>query len=646
MQQDDSSSVLVTASLDQAKPTKAEYCLLASAGYFVVVAAIVSLIHSLDLFNICNVTLMLLLGIGWIIGCRKLTELKRFVAEVGRENRRRQDTFQESKQELLERNDLLANVFRNSHFLVGAVEIEGDKVTSLFQNWAAQRFFANLTAADRTDRGERADAIQHWIELYHGSSWIKTPVSFEYECASPDGSRWLAVTISQAGKSEAENRFCYFAEDITEQKKVQKAHNQNQEQLTDILDIQPDAIFSLDANWRVTFMNSQAVSVLGHGREILGRVFWDIFPELAEGEIWQEYFRAMQDRIPVEFDVFQAGDQRLQTRALPCRGGLAIFLRDVTVDRQTMDGYAERERQLRRHLAELERQCHTAPMCLALFDQDLRFMRVNETMAELNGVRIEAALGRRFADVAPYWYDCIAPTLKSALANGQAACADFISAKQKPGEPWHDCHISARPIFDEASSVSGVSLILLDTTVERRAERMLRDSEQRFRQLADGLPDIIWTADSSGNVDYCNARWFAYTSSDANGSPEWSSFIHPSHLEHWQASWAQCMLAGERYETEYQLRRHDGAYRWFLCQAQGIFDSDGQVLKWIGTCTDIHDQKHQTLALEDSNQNLKLLTAAVTPALEQRKGPGVALAGASRELDLLPAKPGALSKSA
>ena len=648
MHQDDSSSLLVTACLDQSRPAKVENFLLPTAGYFVVVAGIVSLIHSLDFFNICNVTLMLLLGTAWVIGCKKLTKLKHFVADITREHQRREAIDKESREILSQRDDRLSSIFRNSQFLVGAVESEGGMVKSLFENSATQQFFANLILAGANEPVERAETIHHWIRRYLENCWIKTPVSFEHEFVTYDGPRWLAVTISQAGQSAADNRFCYFAEEITIQKKAQKAVTQTHEQVTDILDAHPDAIFSLDSGWRLTFMNSQAISVLGHGREILGRVFWDVFPDLAGGEIWNEYSRAMLERVPVEFDVFQAGDERFEVRALPCRGGLAVFLRNVTRERQTIDLHVDREKQLRRHLADLERHCQTAPMCLAVFDSDLRFVRVNETMAELSGVRIDATLGRRLAHVAPYWYDCIAPTLKCALQSGRTAYAQVVNSKRNANEPWHDCGITAHPLYDDADSIVGVSLTLVDITAEQRAERILRESEQRFRQLADSLPDIIWTAEPSGKIDYCNLRWYAYTNCDTDQTAEWSRFIHPTDLEIWQESWAKCMLGGKRYEMAFQLLRHDGMYRWFLCRAQGIVNSEGEVLKWVGTCTDIHEDKHIELALEHSNRDLRQLAAATTQDLKQLNAVNEAgeRLSLSLELGAMPVKAEALSNGA
>ncbi len=624
MHQDDSLSSVATESLGQTGPTKLEKFLLVSPGFFVFVAGIVFLTRSLDPYSICDASLMFLIGIGWVVGCRKIARLEGQIAEAGRENRSLKVLQVQADDTSREIEGRLGGILRHSPFMMGAVELDGDVVTHIYENAATEQFFTKVLAATGNQRVSRAVAsaatIHSWLKRYQESCWIKVPVSFEHEYATEEGARWLTVTVDHTGQSSSgQLRFCYIAEDITDRKKTQKSLAQNQEQLTEILDTNPDAVFFLDGEWRVTFLNSRAIQTLGHGREILGRVFWDIYPELIGSAVWNQYSMAMTDRIPVEFDVCHGTDDlRFQVRALPSRGGLTIFLRDVTSERQAIDAFLDNENQMRRRLAELETLYQTAPMCLALFDTHLRFVRINETLAELSGVRIEATLGRMLGEILPSSYELIAPLLNQVIETGEPMHAQLANTKRGEGETWRHYLTNAYPLKDEAGTIAGVSLVLLDTTAERQAEQALRESEQRFRQLAEALPEIVWTADAAGNIDYCNARWYAYTKcAEKDAVSEWSSFIHPADIGKWRESWARSIGDGEDYEIEYQFLRHDGVYRWFLCRAQAVCNSNGEIVKWFGTCTDIHHHKRNEQVLRRSNEDLRQFTAAATHDLQE-----------------------------
>lgn len=465
----------------------------------------------------------------------------------------------------------------------------------------------------------RIETIRGWLKCYQETSWIKTPVSLEHEYIGEEGTQWLRVSIAQIGKNgSGPQRFCYFAEDATDKKKAHKALVQSNEQLGEILDTNMDTVLSVNREWRVSYVNARAMETLGYGREILGRILWDLHPSWVGTAAWTECSKAMTERTAVEFDVCGGEGAQYQVRALPCRGGLVIFLRDVSSDREAINTLVGNERELRRRLAEHETLYQTAPMCLAVFDRHLRFVRINKTLAEVNGVRIEATLGRTLGEILPYYYEQIAPLLTFAMETGESVHAQFANARRGEGEAWRHCLTNAHPVRDEMGNIAGVSLMLLDTTAEQKAEQALRESEQRFRQLAEGLPEIVWTADADGNIDYCNGRWYAYTRcSGGNVASEWNNFIHPADLANWRESWERSTRSGEDCEIEYQFLRYDGIYRWFLCRAQAVSGNDGQILKWFGTCSDIHQQKETEQMLRYSNDGFKQLTAAASHDLQE-----------------------------
>jgi len=114
-----------------------------------------------------------------------------------------------------------------------------------------------------------------------------------------------------------------------------------------------------------------------------------------------------------------------------------------------------------------------------------------------------------------------------------------------------------------------------------------------FRQLAEAIPQLVWTTRPDGYHDYFNQRWYDYTGTtpDVTQGEGWHLPFHPEDVPEAARRWTHSLLTGEPYEVEYRCRRHDGVYRWFLGRAHPVRDGSGRIIKWFGTCTDIDDQK-------------------------------------------------------
>lgn len=148
-----------------------------------------------------------------------------------------------------------------------------------------------------------------------------------------------------------------------------------------------------------------------------------------------------------------------------------------------------------------------------------------------------------------------------------------------------------------------------------------------FKLLAETIPHLVWTTDQNGEADYFNQRWYIYTGCAPGESfgHDWQKWIHDDDLQRCLANWKSALESGEGYETEYRARRHDGVYRWHLARAMPVRDEGGDVVKWFGTSTDVHN--HKTL-LEER----EALTTAIAHDL---KSP---LVGTNLILDMLASK--------
>lgn len=130
------------------------------------------------------------------------------------------------------------------------------------------------------------------------------------------------------------------------------------------------------------------------------------------------------------------------------------------------------------------------------------------------------------------------------------------------------------------------------------ASRALSESDERFRGLADLVPQMVWSARPDGYPDYYNQRWYQFTGLDmgASDGDAWSLVLHPDDRDRSINTWMAAVKSGEPYEVEYRLRRADGTYRWALGNGLPQRDQDGNIIRWFGTCTDIHEQR---MALEE-----------------------------------------------
>jgi len=124
---------------------------------------------------------------------------------------------------------------------------------------------------------------------------------------------------------------------------------------------------------------------------------------------------------------------------------------------------------------------------------------------------------------------------------------------------------------------------------ELAAER--RESEERYRSLAEALPQIVWTTDGEGRTTYFNERWYEYTGVDRTAPLQASVFIHPEDLADAIARWDEARDSGGIFESEYRFRRADGIYRWQLARALPLHDAAGTITGWVGTATDIEDRR-------------------------------------------------------
>ncbi|HEV2881467.1 MAG TPA: ATP-binding protein [Pyrinomonadaceae bacterium] len=153
---------------------------------------------------------------------------------------------------------------------------------------------------------------------------------------------------------------------------------------------------------------------------------------------------------------------------------------------------------------------------------------------------------------------------------------------------------------------------------EQEARAASEANEQRYRFLAESIPQQVWTAQPDGRLDYVNQRtieYFSLADSDIVGD-SWQRVIHPDDLDGCLERWRKSLSTGEVYEVEFRLRRgSDGDYRWHLARALPMRDAAGRIIRWFGTNTDIDDQKRLYRLAEEANRAKDTFLATVSHEL-------------------------------
>lgn len=208
---------------------------------------------------------------------------------------------------------------------------------------------------------------------------------------------------------------------------------------------------------------------------------------------------------------------------------------------------------------------------------------------------------------------------------------DEIAAVLEDGSPYrseyrlvdrqgatHHVIASGRPRLDAEGKATRFPGVIVDVSEQRRISDALAESELRFRTLADTMPQMVWSTLPDGYHDYYNARWYEFTgvpqgTTDGEG---WNDMFHPEDQERAWKAWRHSLETGEPYQIEYRLKHYTGVYRWTLGLALPIRDLSGQIVRWIGTCTDIHETKlvaeERELVAQELSHRIKNIFAVLT----------------------------------
>lgn len=387
----------------------------------------------------------------------------------------------------------------------------------------------------------------------------------------------------------------------------------------------PDACFAVAGDWSITYLNRACEEYVGRPRgEILGRPIWDAHPALSGTDCERQLRAAMADRTPrtVELPSAVNPGHLIELRMFPVRDGLAVIMRDVTEERAREKALEDSERRFR-----LLTNLVPAFVWFGRPDGGLEFL--NGRWFEYTGQTVDEA-------VPDGWVDALHPDdrarTQEAWRNARRLGIPYeIEMRYRRRDGVYRWYVArAAPLRDETGSITGWFGTSTDIHENKLIEQALRESETRFRNLADNAPVMIWITDPDGASTYLNRRWYEFTGQ----TPEtglgmgWLSAVHRDDRAEADRIFREANAARRAFRLDYRLRRSDGEWRWMIDAAAPRLGEDGTFLGYVGSVIDITDRKQWEQRLQllsrEVDHRAKNILALVQVIIRQTRARSVA----------------------
>ncbi|MDB5949667.1 MAG: sensor hybrid histidine kinase [Massilia sp.] len=379
----------------------------------------------------------------------------------------------------------------------------------------------------------------------------------------------------------------------------------------------------IDHQSRVVQINAEALTLGERAEhEVLGRHHLEVWPEAAGTDLDQLYRRVAESGQPSTLEYGHAFPHgRRAWFEVRCHrwldGGVAVFFRDISERKQSEQSLLASERAARQAAEEaqterrlLDTLLDAIPVGIGMAAADGELVRVNRANRRLWGEALPAAANAQAYETWKGWWADGSARQGRRLEAHEWALARVLRGEEAPNdvveiEPFgtpgvrRTIVLSAAAVRDAGGNIVGGVVAQIDVTAREQAEKALRQSEAKFRTIANALPHMVFSTLPDGEHDYFNQQWFEFTgvAKAGGGGDGWPALFHPDDRTRAQQRWRLSLDSGEPYEMEYRLRHHSGQYRWVLARALPIRDDAGAIVRWMGASTDIHDQKSTQEAL-------------------------------------------------
>ncbi len=383
--------------------------------------------------------------------------------------------------------------------------------------------------------------------------------------------------------------------DITDRKRAEEEIRLGQERFRNIFENASDIIYIHDLEGNYLSINDAGERVFGYSRAETLRMNMSQIADPDQLNVLREKLAAKLDgaagQTSYEVDCIRKDGRRITLEVNSSaiyKDGKPVAVqgiaRDVTERKRVEAAFRENEERYRDLFENANDLIYT-------HDLEGNFTSINRAGEKITGYSRDEAVKMNVGQVVAPEYLEQAKRMITTKIDGDGPTAYELEIVSKAGNRV-SLELSTRLIHIDGKPV-GIQGIGRDITERKRTEDALKSSEQRYRQLGEGILHQIWTARPDGLLDYVNKRTLEYfdVSREELLGDGWRHAVHPDDVDESLKRWAHSLASGDPYETEFRLRRHDGQYRWHVAKATAGRDSFGNINKWFGTNTDIHEQK-------------------------------------------------------
>jgi len=396
-------------------------------------------------------------------------------------------------------------------------------------------------------------------------------------------------------------------QDISELTAAQRKADDLSRRLAETLENIGDAFYTLDWDWRFTFLNTKAEGLLERTREtLIGRNLVDAFPEIAGSAFEIQYQIAFNTGATVRFEQFFAPlDRTFRVIAHPTPAGLAVYFSDITEERRR----GEQLRLLDAAVGHINDIVIITEVCESAAVENSKIVYVNNAFERLTGFSRQEAIGQTPRILqGPKTSRSELDRIGMALARSTPVRAELINYTKSGQEYWLE--IDIMPVVDESGTVTHFVGIQRDITGRRRAEEALRLSEARFRMIARSTGHAIWELNIAKGEEWWSdglTAIFGHLPDPENKLPTvWQTNLHPDDEARVNKSLERLMSGSTKEELEqYRFRRADGSWANVEDRAFAIHDDEGRAIRVLGSIADISEK----LLLEDRLRQSQKLEA-------------------------------------
>jgi PAS domain S-box-containing protein len=415
--------------------------------------------------------------------------------------------------------------------------------------------------------------------------------------------------------------------DVTERKQAEKAVRQRTAQFQALLNEAPLGVYLVDSDFRVREVNPTALHAFGNVPNLIGGKFDEVirvlWPQEYAGELLERFRHTLAtgeaymipELVEERRDLGTCKYYHWQISRIPLpEGGNGVVCYFVDISNQVLsrDAIAESEQRFRTLVSVITDVTWTA-------DHDGRFTRAQPAWSEYTGQTWE-----ELRDLG--WLDAVHEEDRQRVNETWKRAREANALFETYGRLWHAGtrmyrHFEARatPIIGPEGSVREWIGSCKDVDEGKSFENAVRKSEERLRFVAESMPAKIFTARSNGDVDYFNQQWAEFTGLDIDDIKQlgWTRFIHSADSDETVRLWRHCLDTGDLFQLVHRFRRADGSYRWHLTRIRAMREGDGTISMWIGSSTDIHEEKETEEQLRMANEDLNQFAFAASHDLQE-----------------------------